>query len=136
MAALAPASSRGGDLALASQGRDPGEAVRARRTDANHKAIAAAYRELGCSVADTSGVGGGFPDLVIGCNHLTDLVEIKTEKGPTKASQVLFYADWKGAKVKVIRDIGAVAEHVAALRRTQGPAEITWTRADFGLESA
>lgn len=39
---------------------------RAARVDANHAEIARTLRRLGWAVHDTSGVGGGFPDLVIG----------------------------------------------------------------------
>ena len=58
---------------------------RAARTDRNHAAIRDALREAGASVWDTSGVGGGFPDLVVG--HVSPtrgrenlLVEVKDGK--------------------------------------------------------
>jgi hypothetical protein len=35
------------------------------RTDDNQAAIVAALRQLGCEVADLSGVGDGLPDLLV-----------------------------------------------------------------------
>lgn len=44
---------------------------RAARTDANQVEIVSALRAIGCSVSDTSGVGGGFPDLAVGFRKRT-----------------------------------------------------------------
>ena len=37
----------------------------------------AAFRGLGCSVFPLHQVGGGFPDLAVGCNGLNLLIEVK-----------------------------------------------------------
>jgi Holliday junction resolvase len=50
---------------------------RAARVDANHAEITHALRQCGWTVHDTSGVGGGFPDLVVGKAGRLVLVEIK-----------------------------------------------------------
>ena len=54
---------------------------RARRVDANQAGLIAAARKMGCSVADTSRLGAGFPDLVIGLagkgGRVNLLVEVK-----------------------------------------------------------
>ena len=58
---------------------------RAARTDANHATIRDALRSVGCSVADTSAVGQGFPDLVIGFRGATMLIEVKDgSKAPSR----------------------------------------------------
>ena len=75
----------------------------AKRTDGNHKQVKADLEAAmpGVSVFDASGMGKGFPDLVIGLFKRTWLVEIKD---PTKsasrrrltAAQVGFHENWKG----------------------------------------
>ena len=48
-----------------------------RRTDRNHTEIAKAFRDLGCTVADTSMVGDGFGDIVVGVQGVNLIIEIK-----------------------------------------------------------
>ena len=86
---------------------------RAARTDANHAAIRDALRKAGASVVDTSSVGGGFPDLVVGfvlCRpwavmRVNYLVEVKdgtrrpSERELTPAQRE-FSASWRGQWVK------------------------------------
>ena len=52
----------------------------AKRVDSNHSLVVKTLRELGCSVFDTSRVAGGFPDLVVGKNQKTALVEVKRDE--------------------------------------------------------
>ena len=62
---------------------------------------------MGYSVADTSGVGCGFPDLCIGRHGITALVELKTPRGRKAAqdrlgaAQIEFKGQWKGSPVIV-----------------------------------
>lgn len=74
---------------------------RAARTDANHREIVDALRKVGASVADTSGVGGGFPDLVVGVRGITFLLEVKDGSKPPSArklteDQAEFARMWRG----------------------------------------
>jgi hypothetical protein len=85
--------------------------------DANHADVVGWYEDLGCSVVDTHGVGGGFPDTVIGIAGVTCLVEIKTETGILLPSQIRFQRDWRGSKVQVSRTLGDVIAHVQSVRR-------------------
>lgn len=82
----------------------------ARRVDVNQSEIVQAFKELGCSVFDCSRVAGGFPDLLVGKNKKTILVEIKsTEKATYTSAQKLFMLNWKGSTVVRINDIdGAI----------------------------
>lgn len=74
---------------------------RAARTDANHAEIIHALRAIGASVADTSAVGQGFPDIVVGMRGRNWLIEIKdgaksaSERKLTQA-QLEFKATWRG----------------------------------------
>ena len=74
---------------------------RAARTDANHAEIVQALRTIGASVADTSAVGKGFPDLVVGMRGRNWLLECKDgDKSPSRRKltpdQVEFKAKWRG----------------------------------------
>lgn len=82
----------------------------ARRVDANQSEIVKVFKELGCSVFDTSRVAGGYPDLTIGRNGKTVLVEIKSsEKASYTPAQEMFMLNWRGSTVVRINDIdGAI----------------------------
>lgn len=82
----------------------------AKRVDSNQKEIVKAFKDLGCSVFDTSRVGQGFPDLLVGRNKKTVLVEIKSsEKAVFTTAQELFMTNWRGSTVVRINDIeGAI----------------------------
>jgi hypothetical protein len=82
----------------------------AKKVDSNHSIIVKTLRDLGCSVFDTSRVGGGYPDLTIGKNGKTVLVEIKAnEKSKFTPAQELFMMNWRGSTVARIDSIdGAI----------------------------
>jgi Holliday junction resolvase len=78
----------------------------ARKVDDNHKIIVQKFRELGASVFDASGVGRGFPDILVGFNNQTALVEIKSnDKKKFTEPQLKFMAEWKGSAVSRINDV-------------------------------
>ena len=99
--------------------RIAGGSVRSRlahRTDANHAQIARAFSDLGCSVFSTHTVGDGFPDLVVGCNGVTLLVEIKTETGDLTLAQRKFITNWQGNPVHIVCDTD---DAVSLINRTR-----------------
>jgi hypothetical protein len=67
--------------------------MRARRTDANHRAVAEAIRKLGYPVKSLHTQGGGVEDLLVGVNYDTNtfmgrakawvLVEVKRSRNKT-----------------------------------------------------
>lgn len=74
---------------------------RAARTDANHADIIAGLEMIGCSVWDTSRLGGGGPDLVASLGRRTVLIEVKDgAKSPSRRKltpkQVDFWKTWQG----------------------------------------
>lgn len=86
--------------------------------DANHAEIVAAFRRLGYSVADTSRLGNGFPDLVVAKAGRTVLVEVKDGDKPPSARKLTtaereFKATWKGEYriVESVDDVLAMAVH-------------------------
>ena len=82
----------------------------AKRTDSNQTEIIKTLRQLGCSVFDSSRIACGFPDLVVGRNQITCLVEIKSDaKAKFTSSQEMFMMNWKGSAVVRINDVdGAI----------------------------
>ena len=72
---------------------------RAHRVDGNQAELVSYLRALGCSVAVTSVVGGGFPDLVVAYCEAVALAEVKDPKQPRhdrekNKSQEAFRAKW------------------------------------------
>ena len=82
----------------------------AKRVDLNHQEVVKTLRLLGATVFDASRMGQGFPDLVVGYNHQTVLVEIKSgEQKKFTQAQLKFMADWKGSAITRINDVdGAI----------------------------
>jgi hypothetical protein len=70
--------------------------------DTNQQAIVDDLRRIpGCTVAITSAVGKGFPDLVVGYRGHNLLVELKDPTKPKAdqkltPEQVKFHAEWSG----------------------------------------
>ena len=88
------------------------------RTDGNHAEIREAFRQLGCSVADTSRLGDGFPDLLVGYRRRNLLVEVKDgSKSPSRRKlsddEAKFHAEWRG-QVAVVETVDDVARLIAA----------------------
>lgn len=77
--------------------------------DVNQKDVVAALRFFGCSVAVTSVMGEGFPDLLVGHMGETYLVEVKDgEKGAAAKltpAQVDWISHWKGRPVFVAHTV-------------------------------
>ena len=87
---------------------------RAARVDGNHSDIKRDFELLGCSVADTSGAGDGFPDLVVGfvTSHfpfkVNVLVEVKDGSKPPSErkltpKQKIFHDNWIGP-IEIVKD--------------------------------
>jgi Holliday junction resolvase len=88
----------------------------AKKVDLNHKEIVEKFRELGATVFDASGLGRGFPDLVVGYNNQTALVEIKSgAKKKFTEPQLKFIAEWKGSVVNRIDDVGGAIRLIKLL---------------------
>lgn len=82
------------------------------KVDAQQAAIVACLRDLGVSVAVTSSLGGGFPDLVVGHQGKNYLFEVKG-LGRRKPLDLLtpqekiFFTEWTG-QVHAISTIGDI----------------------------
>ena len=74
---------------------------RAGRTDGNQQQLVKELRDIGCSVAVTSMLGKGFPDIVVGYRGKNYLIEIKDpDKPPSQRKltpdEVKFQESWRG----------------------------------------
>lgn len=85
--------------------------------DGNHAELAATFEALGCTVADTTAAGFGFPDIVLGLIGQTHLVEVKDANGRLNASQERFLRNWRGGPIAVVQTIPEAIEHVQRIRR-------------------
>lgn len=73
----------------------------AAKVDTNQPMMVMVLRKLGYSVAVTSQLGKGFPDLVVGRRGVNVLVEVKDpDKPPSKrkltADEMEWHDKWKG----------------------------------------
>ena len=80
------------------------------KLDANHTEIISALKGVyGVTVADTAGVGHGFPDIVVGYRGKNFLIEIKDGAKPPSdrkltPSQSIFHGRWRG-QVAVVTNV-------------------------------
>lgn len=91
--------------------------MRRGRTDANQTAIVKALRDAGCTVAVTSSVGQGFPDLVVGLRCRNFLLEVKDGDKPPSArtltpAEMAFHGTWRG----LVKVVTTIEEALAAVR--------------------
>ena len=71
---------------------------------------------MGCSVFDTSRVAGGFPDLVVGRNNITCLVEVKADvQSKFTPAQEMFMMNWRGSAVARIDSVDSAIRLVKLL---------------------
>jgi endogenous inhibitor of DNA gyrase (YacG/DUF329 family) len=82
------------------------------KKDANHNDIVDALQKVGAYVIDMSHVGGGFPDLIVGFQSKTILMEIKNPKtaygrrGLNK-NQLKWKEQWLGGTYCVVDGVEA-----------------------------
>jgi Holliday junction resolvase len=76
------------------------------RVDRNQSEIIQALRSVhGISVFSLAGVGKGCPDLLVGANGKTYLVEVKDgQKAKLTSHQEQFIKEWNGDSVVILRD--------------------------------
>lgn len=85
---------------------------RAAKVDANHQQIVAALQKMGASVQSLAAVGQGVPDLLVGFQGETHLLEIKDGQKPPSArrltdQQVVWHESWRGKPVNIVDSVDA-----------------------------
>ena len=83
---------------------------RAARTDSNQEEIVKALRAVGASVESLAAVGHGVPDLLVGYQGKTILMEVKDgEKPPSQRKltpdQGKWHYEWNGGKVYIVDSV-------------------------------
>ena len=81
--------------------------MRAARTDANHVQVVSALRAAGATVQSLAGVGKGVPDLLVGHQGHTLLMEVKDgDKSPSQRKltedQLKWHREWNGGTLAVV----------------------------------
>jgi len=81
--------------------------LRAAKIDANHEAVVLALRAVGATVQSLAGVGKGVPDLLVGFQNQTILMEIKDgNKSPSARllteDQLRWHRSWNGGALAVV----------------------------------
>jgi hypothetical protein len=89
------------------------------RTDVNQGNIVNALRDVGASVAVTSALGSGFPDIVVGFRGVNYLMEIKDGSKPPSKRRLTpkekeFHDLWRGSVV-VVNDIDEALRAIGAI---------------------
>lgn len=72
------------------------------KVDKNQTELVSELRQCGFSVLLLHQVGGGCPDLIVGRNGVSVLVEVKTNKGSLTEDQVQFFSEWQGRAIVAI----------------------------------
>ena len=83
---------------------------RAARADDNQPAIVEALRQCGATVAITSKLGGGYPDLTVGYRGVTFMMELKDgDKSPSERkltpAEEKFHREWRGGPLHVVNSV-------------------------------
>ena len=109
------------------------------KKDANHHEVASALEAIGVSVIDTSGLGGGFPDFILGFRGDTLLMELKNPKTSygrrgLNPNQLKWKASWTGGPYAVVDGVEAAIRAVTVLG-SSGGAVATVTDVDGALRA-
>ncbi len=92
---------------------------RAARIDANQPEIVQALRDVGGSVAITSMVGNGFPDIVVGYRGQNYLIEIKDgAKPPSKRKLTHDEQEWHDLWRGTVHIANSIDEALAIIGAT------------------
>jgi len=94
---------------------------RASKIDANQEAVVSALRAAGASVQSLAAVGDGVPDLLVGFQEQTYLIEVKDgQKPPSKRKltedQVKWHENWKGGFLSVSEDPEQALKFIGAIK--------------------
>lgn len=77
------------------------------KVDANQGEITKALTEAGYTWVDTHALGHGFPDLMVQArNGALVLLEVKTADGRMTDDEKLFFTQWRGSPIYVVRTAG------------------------------
>lgn len=87
--------------------------MRRARIDNNQKDIVDRLRAAGFSVVCLHTVGNGCPDIAVGIDGKTYLIEIKSDAGKLTGKQEAFFQGWRGCAF-VARSFEQIIETIEA----------------------
>ena len=88
------------------------------RIDTNHKEIVAALREVGATVVSLASMKHGCPDLLVGYQNETLLMEIKKDsKAKFTPDQLEFMAKWRGGAISRVDSVDAAIRALGITRK-------------------
>ncbi len=95
--------------------------MRAAQIDANQDQIVTALRAACATVQSLAGVGKGVPDLLVGYQGQTLLLEIKDGRKPRSArllteDQLRWHGSWKGGALAVVDSPDAALRMIGVLK--------------------
>jgi hypothetical protein len=94
---------------------------RAAKVDANQEQIVEALRTAGATVQTLAAVGKGVPDLLVGFQGKTILLEIKDGRRPPSErrlteDQLKWHGAWRGGPVAIVDGVDAALRALGVLR--------------------
>jgi Holliday junction resolvase len=88
------------------------------RIDTNHKEIVKALRDAGATVVSLAAMKHGCPDLLVGYNGETVLMEIKRDaKAKFTPDQLDFLGKWKGGAISRVDSVEAAIRALGITRK-------------------
>lgn len=94
---------------------------RAAKVDANQEQVVAALRAVGATVQTLAAVGKGVPDLLVGFQGKTLLLEVKDGRRPPSErrlteDQLTWHGAWRGGPVAIVDGVDAALRALGVLR--------------------
>ena len=90
------------------------------RIDTNHKEIVKALRELGATVVSLASLKHGCPDLLVGYQNESLLMEIKKDsKAKFTPDQLEFIGKWKGGPISRVDSVDAAIRALGVIQRVK-----------------
>jgi len=88
------------------------------RIDSNHTEIVAALRQAGATVVSLAAMKHGIPDILVGYNGETILMEIKKDsKAKFTPDQLEFIGKWKGGAISRVDSVEAALRALGITRK-------------------
>jgi Holliday junction resolvase len=94
---------------------------RAAKVDANQEQIVEALRAVGATVQTLAAVGKGVPDLLVGYQGKTLLLEVKDGRRPPSErrlteDQLVWHGAWRGGPLAVVDGVDAALRALGAIK--------------------
>lgn len=94
---------------------------RAAKIDANHTQVVMALQAAGATVQSLAAVGQGVPDLLVGFQGKTLLMEVKDGQKPPSArrlteQQIIWHGAWRGGPVAIVDGVDAALRALGVMK--------------------